>query len=118
MKILRWTLFAVIAVAVLAFAIANRGPVTVSLVPLPWAVEAPLYLVVLAGVLGGLVAAALGGALTAARLRRRARRAERQMARLTAAVPARDAAPAAPTAPAEAPVPAPDSRTPPALDGR
>ena len=114
MKILRWTLFAVIAVAVLAFAIANRGPVTVSLDPLPWAVEAPLYLVVL----GGLVAAALGGALTAARLRRRARRAERQMARLTAAVPARDAAPAAPTAPAEAPVPAPDPRTPPALDGR
>jgi uncharacterized integral membrane protein len=77
MKILGWLLFAIVAIAAIAFAVANRDVVTVDFDPLPFTLDAPLYLIVLASIFGGLVVAAFGGMAVNQRLRTRVRRAER-----------------------------------------
>lgn len=63
MRILRYLLLALIAVALLIVASANRGMVTLNLLPgelttyigRNWTIQLPLFLVVLGGVAGGLV---------------------------------------------------------------
>jgi uncharacterized integral membrane protein len=81
-KFLRILLGLVGLVVVVAFAVANRLPVAVSLAPLPIVLELPVYGVFLLGlVLGGL----LGGValwLGAARYRWRARRLRNQVGAL------------------------------------
>jgi len=64
-RLIGWIVGLPLAVVVIAFAIANRGPVAVSLDPLPFVVEAPLFAVVFAGVVVGMAIGAtlawLGG---------------------------------------------------------
>ncbi len=64
-RLLFWLVALPVALVAAAFAIANRGRVAVSLDPLPYAVDAPLYAVALAGFGAGL---ALGLAVTWPRL--------------------------------------------------
>lgn len=60
MRFLRVLLGAILLLALAVFAVANRAPVAVSLDPLPYAVELPLYLLVFVSFLIGL---GLGGLL-------------------------------------------------------
>lgn len=78
MKIFFWIVFLLLALAVILFAVANRGQVTVSFDPFPVAFVAPLYLVALGAALAGIVGAWLGVARAGWRARRRARKAERR----------------------------------------
>lgn len=72
-------LFAVIFVA---FAIANRGPVAVSLSPLPWAFEIPVYLLALFAAVFGAVAGGIGGWRRSSPVRKLAQDRKREVARL------------------------------------
>ena len=79
---------------VIAFAIANRGPVEVSLDPLPYVFGAPLYLVAMGGLAIGFAAGAVAAWLAAHSARRglrlgRARIAslEGEISRLRASTP-------------------------------
>lgn len=103
-KLLTWIILPPIAVVVIAFAIANRGPVTVSLSPLPVALDLPLYWVVLAAVLVGLIAGGTAAWASGAKWRRLAREKRRQAGRLEAEVESlRRAAPAPAGLPAARP---------------
>ncbi len=58
MRFIYWSITALIALVVVVFAVSNRAMVTLTLFPLPAALDAPLYLVVIAaGALGFLVGA-------------------------------------------------------------
>lgn len=74
------------AAVVVLFIVANRGAVTVSLWPLPYLVDLPLYLVFFIGLFTGLVLAGVIGVIKRARSFTRARRAEKQAQRLQAEV--------------------------------
>ena len=78
MKLLFWTLVALMAALLALFAASNRAAVAFALWPLPFVVSAPLYLAVLGALLIGLVAGALfawiGGRHRRRELRRRGRR--------------------------------------------
>ncbi len=80
MKIFFWIIFFVLALAVILFAIANRGSVTVSLDPFPVDFTAPLYLVALGSALIGILGAGLGVTRSGWRARQRVRRAEKRAA--------------------------------------
>lgn len=80
MKIFFWIVFLALALAVILFAIANRGAVTVSLDPFPVEFSAPLYLVALGAAFIGIVGSGLGVARGAWRSRQRARKAEKRAA--------------------------------------
>lgn len=80
MKIFFWIVFFFLALAVVLFAIANRGAVTVSLDPFPVAFAAPLYLVALGAALIGILGTGLGVMRGSWRARRRVRRAEKRAA--------------------------------------
>ncbi|MBM3491523.1 MAG: LapA family protein [Alphaproteobacteria bacterium] len=56
-----WLLLPPLAVLFIAFAIANRAAVAVSLDPLPFVVQVPLYLLVFVAILLGLVVGGLIG---------------------------------------------------------
>ncbi len=58
---------------VIAFAIANRGPVAVSLDPLPFTFETPLYLVAMGGLAVGFALGAVAAWLAGHGVRRRLR---------------------------------------------
>lgn len=58
---------------VIAFAIANRGPAEVSLDPLPFVFEAPLYLVAMGGLAAGFAVGAVAAWLAGHDIRRRLR---------------------------------------------
>ena len=79
MKFLNWLLLLPLLVVVAAFAVGNRGAVSVDLDPLPLAFEGPLYLVVMASAFIGLLAG--GGAtwMAGRKWRREARHGRRSM---------------------------------------
>lgn len=81
------TLFLFAAVVVL-FIVANRGAVTVSLWPLPYLVDLPLYLVFFIGLFAGILLAGVIGMVRRARSFARARRAEKEARRLQTEVDA------------------------------
>lgn len=78
LRILSWIVGIPIAAAIVAFAVANRGSVKLSLLPLPFEIELPLYLVALGAMLAGLILGGLIACLSAGRLRRRARQSARE----------------------------------------
>jgi len=83
MKVLRWIVLAVVAVAMILFAVSNREHVMLSLWLLPGAaVEMPLYLLLLATLLVGFVAGELVGWVGGWRWRREARRSRDRIAAL------------------------------------
>ncbi len=83
-KLLSWIVLPPVALAMIAFAIANRGDVVVSLDPLPWAFAAPLYVVAMASVFVGLLAGAATAWTSGSKWRRMARNKRREAERLAA----------------------------------
>ena len=73
MRRLSWIITIPFTIIVVVFAITNRGPVTVTLWPLPWIAELPLYLVVLGSLLVGFLVGAAIAWLSAGRRRHEAR---------------------------------------------
>ena len=67
---------------VIAFAIANRGPAVVSLDPLPYVFEVPLYLVAIGGLAVGFTVGAIAAWLAGHGVRRRLRIAKARVALL------------------------------------
>ena len=82
MRILLWIFVLLVAAVFALFAISNRAGVALSLWPLPFLVEAPLYLIALGGALLGFLAGELAAWLAASRRRRELRRQRRQIAAL------------------------------------
>ncbi len=74
MKTLRWVLIGLVALALIIFAVANRDNVSLTLWPLPLALDAPLYLVVLLTLLVGFLLGELVAWMNGHRWRREARR--------------------------------------------
>jgi uncharacterized integral membrane protein len=72
-RLLSWIIMVPVALAVISFAVNNRAGVRVDLWPAPFAVEAPLFAVVLASLVGGVVIGALIAWLSGGRSRHRAR---------------------------------------------
>jgi uncharacterized integral membrane protein len=96
LKFLRWVLIGLIALILIVFAVANRDTITLTLWPLPIALDAPIYLVVLltllVGFLVGELAAWMNGARWRREARRRAKRIEELERELAAQSPPKEAA--------------------------
>ena len=73
MRRLSWIITIPFTIIVVVFAINNRDAVTVSLWPLPWIAQLPLYLVVLGSLLVGFLVGAAIAWLSAGRRRHEAR---------------------------------------------
>ncbi len=82
MNVFFWILIAPLAVFVTVFAVANRAPVTVDLWPFPFAIETPIFLLVLlcglVGFLIGTFAAWVAGSKSRSRARLKAAEAAAQ----------------------------------------
>ena len=76
---IKWLVLGPVAVIVIVFSVANRHTVTFSLAPLPFEIDAPLYLLLLAALLIGVILGGTASALSAwARARRRAAQSRRR----------------------------------------
>ena len=82
MRYLYWGLTALVAILVACFAVSNRIPVDLEFWPLPLALSAPLYLVVLVVLLLGLIVGWLVGWAGSLPVRRERRRHARRIAQL------------------------------------
>ena len=80
MRFLFWVIVAVAAIALVLFAVSNRGDASLSFWPLPFIAEVPLYLLIVVTFVFGFIAGRLFGFVAArgrrGELRRRARRIE------------------------------------------
>ncbi|MFD1912837.1 LapA family protein [Halodurantibacterium flavum] len=92
MRYLKYAFLILLAVVLLTVALANRGPVTLQLLPDDlaglaggnWMVELPLFIVILGGVLAGLLIGFIWEWLREYRIRSEAARAQRRLSRLEA----------------------------------
>ena len=84
MRILFWIFVLLVAAVFALFAVSNRAGVALGLWPLPFLVEAPLYLIALGGALLGFLAGELAAWIAASRRRRELRRQRRHIAALEA----------------------------------
>jgi uncharacterized integral membrane protein len=82
MKLIAWIVLLPATVVVIAFAVANRQQVAVSLDPLPFGFEAPLYVLALAFVFLGMLVGGASAWVKALRWRRRVAEARRELVRL------------------------------------
>lgn len=87
MKLLAWAIAAAVAIVVIAFAVANRGAVPVSVEPLPYVLEVPVWVLSVGALAVGFLAGAMVRWLldikwhrAARRNRRRAQALERELA--------------------------------------
>ena len=78
MKILAWAIAAVVAMVVIAFAVANRGPVEISVAPVPYRLDIPIWALAVGALVVGFLAGALVRWLLDHRVRRMARRGRRR----------------------------------------
>ena len=78
MKILAWAIAAVVAMVVIAFAVANRGPVEISVAPFPYRLDIPIWALAVGALVVGFLAGALVRWLLDHRVRRMARRGRRR----------------------------------------
>ncbi len=97
MKLLLWLLLLPLTLIFVAFAIANRHAVTLSLDPTPLSIQVPLYGLVFAGIFIGLIAGGVIAWWRAGRWRRQLRDEQRKVRRLEAEL--RDSERAAATEP-------------------
>jgi uncharacterized integral membrane protein len=72
-RLIGWLVGIPFAAGAVAFAVANRSSVVADLWPLPWAIEAPLYMFVLIAFAGGFLAGGLIAWLGSLAARRRIR---------------------------------------------
>lgn len=79
MKIFRWVVIGAIALILVVFAVANRNTVTLTVWPLPLAMDAPLYLVVLISLIVGFFLGELVAWMNGRRWRREARRSAKRV---------------------------------------
>jgi uncharacterized integral membrane protein len=96
-----WIILLPLLAAAAAFAVANRGPMIVSLDPLPYSFEAPAYVALMAAAFVGLIIGGISTWLAGRRWRRAARLRRRNIKLLEAEVEslrARLAEPVNPTA--------------------
>lgn len=98
-RLFGWLIGVPLAAAAAIFAAANRAPVAADLWPLPWTVEAPLYLFVLLALLVGFLAGAAIAWASSLAARRRIRLAARD--EVAAARKAAESRPATPAPTAE-----------------
>ena len=102
---LKWAFLAALGIVLLTIAIANRGPVTLRLLPeemgtflgVTWAFDVPLFLAVFAGIVGGLLIGFVWEWFREHKHRAAAATAQREAAKLGAEVTrlkAKDAQPA------------------------
>ena len=82
MRLIFWVIVALIAVLLALFAASNRADVALALWPLPFVLELPLYLAILATLAIGFVAGGLSAWVSGRRRRREARRRGRRIAAL------------------------------------
>ncbi|MFQ5783206.1 MAG: lipopolysaccharide assembly protein LapA domain-containing protein [Alphaproteobacteria bacterium] len=82
MNLLRWLVAVVVGVGVVAFAVANRATVGVSLDPLPFRFDLPLFGVAFGALVAGFVLGAASAWLSAQKWRRLARRRKRRLGTL------------------------------------
>lgn len=82
MKIFRWVVIGAIALILVVFAVANRNTVTLTVWPLPLAMDAPLYLVVLISLIVGFFLGELVAWMNGHRWRREARRSAKRVEEL------------------------------------
>ncbi len=78
MRILAWSIAAVVALIVIAFAVANRGPVAISVAPLPYRLDIPIWALAVGALAVGFLTGALVRWLLDHKLRRTARRGRRR----------------------------------------
>ncbi len=82
MKIVFWIIALPVVAIAMAFAVSNHEPVAISLWPLVYRLEAPLYVVVTGALFLGFLIGMLYGGLGTLRARRRARNEARQASKL------------------------------------
>jgi len=82
MKILFWIFVLLVALVLALFAVSNRESVALGLWPVPFLVEIPLYVAMLAALSVGFVLGELAAWISGRRRRREARRRRRQLASL------------------------------------
>ena len=78
MRILAWVIAAVVALVVIAFAVANRGPVEISVEPLPYRLDIPMWALAVGALVVGFLSGALVRWLLDHKVRRLARRGRRR----------------------------------------
>jgi putative membrane protein len=82
MRFVYWTLVALAAALLAVFAVSNRESVALGLWPLPFAIDLPLYLLVLLPLLAGFLAGKFAGWIAGARRRRELRHRRRRIGAL------------------------------------
>ena len=82
MKLIHWLVTLPLAVIIVLFAVSNRDGVVVTFWPIPVAIEAPLYLVVLLALVFGFLAGELVAWINGRHHRRHARRRARRIEEL------------------------------------
>ena len=82
MKILFWIFVLLVALVLALFAVSNRESVTLGLWPVPFLVEIPLYVAMLAALAAGFVLGEVAAWISGRRRRREARQRRRQLASL------------------------------------
>lgn len=82
MRAIFWFFVALIAIALALFAVSNREAVSLGFWPLPFLIDLPLYLLVLAAVVVGFVVGQLSAWISARRWRRELRQRRRRIASL------------------------------------
>ena len=78
MRILAWVIAAAVAIVVIAFAVANRGPVEISVAPLPYRLDTPVWALAVGALVVGFLTGALVRWLLDHKVRRMARRGRRR----------------------------------------
>ncbi|MGE4280904.1 MAG: lipopolysaccharide assembly protein LapA domain-containing protein [Magnetospirillum sp.] len=99
MRWLGWLIATPVALLIVVFAVANRHDVRLEFWPLPWAVDLPVYLVVLGVLAKGLVLGAVVTWLSGHKTRRRAREQRRRAESLERQLRAAESAAAIPALP-------------------
>jgi uncharacterized integral membrane protein len=84
MKIVFWIVALPVVAIAMAFAVSNHEPAAISLWPLVYRLEAPLYIVVTGALFLGFIIGLLYGWIGSLRARRRARSETKQVAKLQA----------------------------------
>lgn len=78
MKLISWVFVALLAVAVIILSVGNKESVTFSFFPLPFVMDVPLFLLILAGAFFGVLLGAFRTWLSDGKLRRENRELKRE----------------------------------------